>query len=243
MATDGPAVSENAAPPPRRPSWSRWLLAGVVVLAIATFYAFGLHRHFSWESVRANIDSWQSWTQANLFLAILLYFLTYLVVTVLSLPVAAPLSLVGGALFGRWLGTGIVSLASTLGATGAFLLSRYLFRDAVQRRFGPRLVAINRGVEQEGAYYLFTLRLVPAVPFFLINLGMGLTPMRVGTFLLVSWVGMLPGTFVYLYAGEKLGSLESPSGIISVEVMIPLILLGIFPLAARRIVRWWGAKR
>jgi uncharacterized membrane protein YdjX (TVP38/TMEM64 family) len=246
MGTLKPEMSMATDPVPsgsEKTSWTRWLLAGGVVLTIVAFYAFGLQRYLSWETVRANLDTWKAQVRENLLLYALVYFLVYLGVTALSLPVALPLSLLGGALFGRWLGTAIVSLAATLGATGAFLLSRYLFRDAVQRRFGPRLAAINRGVEKEGAYYLFTLRLVPAVPFFLINLGMGLTPMRVWTFLLVSWVGMLPGTFIYLYTGEALGTLESPSGIISVEVMVPLILLGIFPLAVRKLIQTWGGRR
>lgn len=230
-------------PTPKRPSWPRWLLAGMVLLAVAAFYAFGLHHYLSWESIRANLDEWQAWTNENLLLAVVLFFCGYVLVTALSLPVAVYLSLLAGALFGRWLGTAVVSVAATLGATGAFLLSRYLFRDMVQRRFGERLAAINRGVEREGAFYLFTLRLVPAVPFFLINLGMGLTPMRVSTFALVSWVGMLPGTFIYLNAGEALGSLESPAGILSVEVLVPLILLGLFPLAVRKGVQLWTRKQ
>src|SRR5262249_50072969 len=157
---------------------------------------------------RAQVDE-------HLLLAVLIFFLVYVAMTALSLPAAAVLTVLAGALFGRWLGTGVVSLASTLGATLAFLSSRYLFRDWVQRRYPDRLRPINEGVAKDGAFSLFTLRLVPVVPFFLINLGMGLTPMRVTTFALVSWLGMLLGTFLYVNAGTALASIDSPKDILS----------------------------
>ena len=167
----------------------KYILAGAIALAIIAFYATGLYKQFTWDAVRGHLDSWQSQVSRNLPVALLVFFIVYVAVTALSLPFAAILTLVAGALFGRWLGTGVVSIASTLGATGAFLFSRYLLRDWVQSRFRERLQGINRGVEQEGGFYLFTLRLVPVVPFFVVNLGMGLTPIRVGTFALVSWAG------------------------------------------------------
>ena len=218
--------------------WGRLVLALVLVLAVAGFYVSGLHREFTFDAIRANLDNWQRFAQENLLPALLVYFLIYVAVTALSLPAATLLTLVGGAIFGRWLGTAVVSLASTLGAALAFLASRYLFRDAVQRRFGARLEPIDRGVERDGAYYLFTLRLVPAVPFFLVNLGMGLTRMRVATYTAVSWVGMLPGTFLYVNAGTALSTLESPRCLVSFEVLGPLALLGIFPLAVRKLIQW-----
>ena len=169
--------------------------------------------------------------------------MVYVAVTALSLPAAVPLTLVGGALFGRWLGTGVVSLASTLGATLAFLMSRYLLRDWVQAKFGDRLASINRGVERDGGFYLFTLRLVPAVPFFVVNLGMGLTPIRVGTFAFVSWAGMLLGTFLYVNAGTALGSVDKPSEVLSAKVIISLALLGIAPLLVRKLVEWGVTRK
>jgi uncharacterized membrane protein YdjX (TVP38/TMEM64 family) len=213
------------------------------VLGVVGFYALGLNRTLSWDSIRAHLDTWQAQTESHFLLALAIFFLVYVAVTSLSLPVASLLSLVGGALFGRWLGTVVVSVAATLGATLAFLSSRYLLRDLVQRRFAARMEGIDRGVERDGGFYLFTLRLVPAIPFWLINLGLGLTPMRVVTFAAVSWVGMLPGTFLYVSLGRELGKLESPSGLLSIEVVGSLALLGIVPLALRKIIPWWMRRR
>lgn len=218
-----------------RTRWPRFLLAGLLILAISGFYALGWQQYFSWDYVRTNLDRWQA--QAQQSGAILgLFFLVYVAVTGASLPVATILSLVAGALFGRWLGTSLVSLAATLGATLAFLSSRWLLRDWVQRRFAKALAPLNRGIERDGAYYLFTLRLVPLVPFFLINLGMGLTPMRVSTFALVSWVGMLPGTFLYVNAGTALATMAEPADILSPTVLVSLALLGIVPLALHKLL-------
>jgi uncharacterized membrane protein YdjX (TVP38/TMEM64 family) len=230
-------------PPPAAARWPRWALAALLVLAVAGFYLLGLQRYFSWDFVRGHLGAWQAQARDNLALAVLAYFLVYVAVTGLSLPVAAPLSLVAGALFDRWLGTAVVSLASTLGATLAFLASRYLLRDWVQHKFGQRLGPINRGVEEDGAYYLLTLRLVPAVPFWLINLGMGLTPMRTATFAGVSWVGMLLGTFLYVNAGTELAKLDSPAGLLSWPVLLSLALLGVVPLAVRLVLRRRARRR
>lgn len=221
----------------RKSSRSRWMVVGILLLLVAGAYALGLHDYL-WESVRANLDNWEAQVQQHLLPAVVVFFLIYVAVTALSLPVAVILSLLAGALFGRWLGTGIVSLASTCGATLAFLLSRYLLRDWVQARFGSRLEPINRGVEQSGAFYLFSLRLVPVIPFWLINLGMGLTSLRVTTFAWVSWLGMLLGTFLYVNVGTDLRTLKSPENLLSPQILLGLALLGIVPLALRKIIRW-----
>lgn len=223
-------------PTPRRRAWGRWALAGLVAVAIALFYVLGLHHSFAWDHVRAHLDTWTSQVRDHLAVAVLVFFLTYVAVTALSLPVATWLSLLAGALFGRWLGTAVVSVASSLGATLAFLGSRYLLRDWVQARFGRRLGPINRGIERDGAWYLFALRLTPVVPFFLVNLGLGLTPLRARTFLLVSWLGMLPATFLYVNAGTALATVESPRDVISLPVIGSLILLGIVPLVLRKLL-------
>lgn len=215
---------------------SRWLTAGTIVLLIAGFFLLGLQRYFSLDYIRAHLDFWENKTDENLPLALGLFFVLYVTVTGLSLPVAVWLSLLAGLLFGRGLGTAVVLLAATCGATLAFLSSRYLFREVVQQRFGERLQAINAGVEHDGAFYLFALRLVPAVPFFLINLGMGLTPIRVWTFAWISLVGMLPGTFAYVNAGGALRDIEKPSDILSGEVVLALALLGLLPLLLRWLV-------
>ena len=227
----------EASPSSTGSRWLRWGLAALLVLAVVAFYGLGLHRYLSWEFVRGHLDAWQAEVRDHLVLAVLVFSLVYVAVTALSLPAATIMSLVAGALFGRWLGTGVVSIASTLGATLAFLSSRYILREWVQRRFRDRLAPVNRGVEKDGGFYLFTLRLVPAVPFFLINLGMGLTSIRLTTFVAVSWLGMLPATFLYVNAGRELGALDSPAGLVSWPVLGSLALLGVVPLAVRKLIQ------
>ena len=171
------------------------------------------------------------------------FFLVYVAVTALSLPGAAIMTLAGGAIFGLWWGLLIVSFASTIGASLAFLASRYLLRDWVQKRFGRRLEAIDRGMERDGVFYLLTLRLNPAVPFFLVNLGMGLTRTRLITFYLVSQIGMLPGTFVYVNAGTQLARIESVGDVLSPGLIASLVLLSLFPLLAKALVGWLRRRR
>jgi uncharacterized membrane protein YdjX (TVP38/TMEM64 family) len=214
----------------------------LVVGLIAGFYLSGLHERYSWAWLRANLTDLQDTADANLALAVLVFFLAYVAVTSLSLPVAVWLSLLGGALFGRWVGTVVVSVAATVGATVAMLASRYILRDWVQRRFGRRLGTINRGVERDGVYYLLTLRLIPVVPFWLLNLGMGLTPIRTRTYALVSWLGMLPATFVYVNTGTELSRIESPADVLSPRVVGALLLLACLPLIVRFLVARFGRR-
>jgi len=174
-------------------------------------------------------------------------FAVYVAFTALSLPGAAPMSMVCGWLFGFWRATVVASFASTTGATLAFLLSRYLFREALQQRFGPRLQKFNEALHREGAFYLFALRLTPAVPYFAVNLGMGLTPMRTRTFWWVSQLGMLPATLVFVGAGAAVPSLKDviqrgPSAIVSPQLLVALACLGLFPLAVRRVMSWWRSR-
>ncbi|MFO7987854.1 MAG: TVP38/TMEM64 family protein [Desulfotignum sp.] len=171
------------------------------------------------------------------------YMLIYIMVTALSLPGAAVMTLAGGALFGLVTGTVVISFASTIGATLAFLVSRFLLKNWVQDRFKDKLHAINQGIERDGAFYLFTLRLVPVFPFFIINLVMGLTPIRTIRFYLVSQVGMLPGTLVYVNAGTQLAQIDSLKGILSPGLLLSFALLGIFPLLARKGVAFINRKR
>jgi uncharacterized membrane protein YdjX (TVP38/TMEM64 family) len=227
-------MASNAEAASKRPAWGRWSLGVGLVLAVVAFYSLRLDRLFTWEFVRSHLDQIQIWVEENFLPALVSCLLIYVAVTALSLPVATILSLAVGAIFGRWVGTGLVAVSATLGATLAFLSSRYLFREWVQRRLGARLEALNRGFEKDGPFYLFTLRLVPLFPFFLINLGMGLTRMRVRTFAWVSLVGMLPGTFLYVNAGSALGSLESPAEVASPGILISFALLGIVPLVLRK---------
>jgi pyruvate/2-oxoglutarate dehydrogenase complex dihydrolipoamide dehydrogenase (E3) component/uncharacterized membrane protein YdjX (TVP38/TMEM64 family) len=212
------------------------LLLVVLAAAIAAFIAFDLGRFFTLEQFRAQQSAIEAYRQAHPVQTALVFFVVYVAVTALSLPGAALMTLVAGAIFGLLWGTVIVSFASSIGATLAFLASRFLFRDAIQRRFGDKLRAINQGIEKEGAFYLFTLRLVPAFPFFVINLVMGLTPIPTRTFYWVSQVGMLLGTIVYVNAGTQIGQIESLRGILSPTLLISFALLGVFPLIAKKIV-------
>ncbi len=205
-------------------------LLGLVVL----FFAFDLHTFLTFDDIRSRLDNFQSFYARNQAVTIAVYMGVYILVAALSLPGAVPMTLMGGALFGLWTATLIVSFASTIGATLAFLVSRFLFRDTVQQKFGDRLAVINRGIQKEGAFYLFGLRLVPLFPFFVINLTMGLMPIRTVTFYLISQIGMLPGTFVYVNAGTQLAKLDSVSGILSPGIAFSFILLAVFSIIAKK---------
>ncbi len=188
------------------------------------------------EMLRGHLDGLHDWRMNHPVLIVLLFFAAYVAVTALSLPLAAWMTLAAGALFGFWTGLLLVSFASTIGATLAFLAARYLLRDWVHERFGSRLQAVDAGIERDGAFYLFTLRLIPIVPFFAVNLLMGLTPIRAWMFYAVSQVGMLAGTAVYVNAGTQLAQLESLSGILSPPLLLSFALLGIFPWIAKFIL-------
>ena len=224
-------------------SRSRLLVVALVALALVAFFAAGGQRYFSFEAIKGQQAAVESWYQANPWRTALGFFVVYVAVTGLSLPGAALMTLLVGAIFGLLWGTVLVSFASTIGATLAFLLSRFVLRDWVQRRFQGQLAGINRGVEREGAFYLFTLRLIPAVPFFAINLAMGLTPMRAWTFFWVSQLGMLAGTLVYVNAGTQLARIESPRGILSWQLIGAFLLLGFFPLIAKKLVELYKARK
>ena len=209
------------------------VLVMIGILAVS-FFAFDLHHHLSLGSLKQNLQSFQAYQQAHPMAAISIYMATYIVVTALSLPGAGILTLVGGAIFGLFKGVIIVSFASTIGATLAFLMARFLFRDAIQRRFKEKLEIIDQGVEKEGGFYLFSLRLVPLFPFFILNILMGLTRIPTLTYALVSQVGMLPATVVFVNAGKHLAELESIQGILSPGLMATFAILGIFPIAAKK---------
>jgi pyruvate/2-oxoglutarate dehydrogenase complex dihydrolipoamide dehydrogenase (E3) component/uncharacterized membrane protein YdjX (TVP38/TMEM64 family) len=208
----------------------------LLALAIGAFVALDLGRYLSFDQLKASQASFAQLHADQPFTVAAVYFLVYVLATALSIPGAVIITLAGGAIFGLWQGLLIVSFASTVGATLAFLASRFLLRDWVEARFGQRLADINAGVNREGGFYLFTLRLIPVVPFFLINLLMGLTRMKVWTYYWVSQIGMLAGTAVYVNAGTQLAQLESPQGILSPALLGSFVLLGVFPLLARCIV-------
>ena len=206
----------------------------VLLALVFAFFATGLHRELSLDQLRARQAELAGWVQAAPLASALAYAAVYVAVTALSLPGAAILTLAGGAIFGLGWGLLIVSVASTLGATLAFLAARFVLRDSVEARFGPRLAEINRGIARDGAFYLFTLRLIPLVPFFVINLVMGLTQMRTWTFVWVSQLGMLAGTAVFVNAGTQIARIDTLQGILSPALLGSFVLLGVFPLLARR---------
>ena len=216
---------------------SKFTVALAILAAIAAFFLLDLGQYFTLDFVKSQQDAIEGFYRENTALTIGIYSGVYVAMAALSLPGAAIMTLLGGAIFGLLWGTVIVSFASTIGATLAFLVGRFLFRDYVQRRFGSYLKAVNEGVERDGAFYLFMLRLVPVFPFFVINLVMALTPMKVLTFYLVSQIGMLAGTAVYVNAGTQIAQIESAAGILSPQLIGAFALLGAFPLLARWIVR------
>jgi uncharacterized membrane protein YdjX (TVP38/TMEM64 family) len=216
------------------------LLAGLAVVAL--FRYFDLGQYLSLAYLKESQLHFSQLYGAHRFTVIAAYTAIYIVVTALSLPGAVIMTLAGGALFGLGIGAAVVSVASTIGASLACLASRYLLRDWVQARFGKHLTTINKGIEKEGPFYLFTVRLIPVFPFFLINLLMGLTRMRLTTFFWVSQIGMLPGTMVYVNAGKELAKINSPGDILSPGLLFSFALLGLFPLAIKKIVPLYRRK-
>ncbi|MDX8129303.1 FAD-dependent oxidoreductase [Methylomonas sp. OY6] len=215
---------------------SRIILLLIMAGLIGLFFSFDLEQYLSLENLKLQQAEIADYRQSNPLMALALYAALYIAVTALSLPGATILTLAGGAVFGLLWGTLIVSFASSIGATLAFLAARFLFRDWVKSRLGSRLQTIDDGVRRDGAVYLFTLRLVPLFPFFMINLAMGLTPIKTRTFYWVSQLGMLAGTLVYVNAGTQLAKIDSLSAILSPALLVSFALLGVFPLAAKKML-------
>lgn len=221
----------------------RLALVALVVVLVWAFFAAGGPKWLTLEGLKSGLDQFAAWKSTSPVLLGLGFGAVYVLVAALSLPGAVILTLAAGAIFGLFWGTLIASFASTLGATLAFWSARYLLRDWVQERFGDRLKPINEGMVRDGAFYLFTLRLVPVFPFFLINLVMGLMPIRSLTFYGVSQIGMLAGTLVYVNAGTQLARIDSLAGIVSPGVTLSLVLLGVFPLVAKTVLGWLQRRR
>ncbi|HDY8038813.1 TPA: TVP38/TMEM64 family protein [Vibrio vulnificus] len=214
------------------------LVFGILLIATIILLAVNFSQYLTLDNAKAQQLALNSFIEKNFLFASISYFVIYVGLTAFSVPGATVVTLLGAALFGFWYSLLLVSFASTIGATIAFLSSRYLLKDWVQARFGDKLSAINQGVEKDGAFYLFSLRLIPVFPFFLINLLMGLTPISIGRYYLTSQIGMLPGTAVYLNAGTQLADINSLSGILSPTVLASFALLGVFPIA----VKWIMSK-
>jgi uncharacterized membrane protein YdjX (TVP38/TMEM64 family) len=216
------------------PNNVRILAIAVAFLCMIVFFSF--HDYLTLEKLKVQHQTIKSYQNAQPFITSFLYGLLYVVITGFSLPGAAILTLAGGALFGLFWGTVIVSLASTIGAVLAFWAARFFFREPLEQRFANLLATVNTGIEKEGGYYLFTLRLIPLVPFFAINLVMGLTHIKTSTFFWISQLGMLPGTLLYVNAGTQLTNIKTLADIASPAVLFSFVLLGIFPLLAKKLL-------
>ncbi|MEP3561137.1 MAG: FAD-dependent oxidoreductase [Marinobacter sp.] len=215
----------------------------VIAAIVMVFISFDLHRLLTLENLQQHREAIAGWIDQNLVVAVVGYAGVYVLVTALSLPGAAIMTLAGGAFFGNLYGLAAVSVASTVGASLAFLIARFLLRDTLRGRYRQTVEKIDRGIEKDGAFYLATLRLVPVFPFFLINLAMGLTAMKLRTYAWVSWLAMLPGTFVYVNAGTQVGQIQSTSDILSGELLLSFALLALFPLLAKYLVAFLRSRK
>ena len=211
------------------------IIAVVIVIALFTLQANNL-------SLPAIVQQLQDEVNAKPVLIGLIFFVVYVVSTAVSIPGATLLTLAAGALFGVMWGTILVSFASTIGATIAFLFARVIFRHRVQAKFANQLSAINKGIEEEGGYYLFSLRLVPLFPFFLINLLMGLSTLKTSSYYWISQLGMLPATIIYVNAGAQASDINAVEDLLSPTIILSFVLLGVFPLIAKRSIAWWHAR-
>ncbi len=217
------------------------VVAGILG-SLVFFRILNLGDYLSLDYIRASEERFRILYEENRILVIAAYMFVYVISTSLSVPGATVLTLAGGALFGFWAGVLIVSFASTLGATLACIVSRFLLRDWVQGKFGDRLRAVNEGLAREGAFYLFTMRLIALFPFWVINMVMGVTKIPLWTFYWVSQVGMLPGTALYVNAGKELAKIDSVSGILSPSLIISFAILGLFPLGVKKLISIYRAR-
>jgi pyruvate/2-oxoglutarate dehydrogenase complex dihydrolipoamide dehydrogenase (E3) component/uncharacterized membrane protein YdjX (TVP38/TMEM64 family) len=227
----------------KKSSQLRWWILVLVGLAVVAFFALGFGRYLNLDTIRSQQLHLQGWRQANPMAAALGFMGIYIAVTALSLPGATVLTLAAGAVFGLGWGTLLASFSASIGATLAFLLARFVLRDWVREKFASRLESIDAGLKKDGAFYLFTLRLVPAIPFFLINLAMGLTGIGVVTFYVVSQIGMLAGTLVYVNAGTQLAQIRSLSDVASPSLILSLVLLGVLPLIVKKSLDIFRARK
>jgi len=212
---------------------TKLILVAVIVAVIAAFFIFDLGQYFNLEYLKSQKDSLNALYNENPILISAIFFIVYVLVAAFNLPAAGLLTVAAGAILGFWNGVIVVSFASTIGATIAFLMTRYLFHDAIQSKFGDRLQAINSGIEREGAFYVFGLRLVPLFPFFVVNSVLGLTKLKTWTFYWASQIGMLAGTAVYVNAGTQLADISSLGDIASPKLLGSFALLGVFPILAK----------
>jgi uncharacterized membrane protein YdjX (TVP38/TMEM64 family) len=208
------------------------------IVVIGLFFAFDLGQYLNLGYIKSKQELINDFYNLNPVWTGFIFFICYVLITGTSLPGASVMTLIGGAIFGVFWGTILVSFSSVLGATIAFLLVRYLFHDFVQSRYKKQLEPINDGIKKEGGFYLFTLRLVPAFPFFIINILMALTPIKTINFALISQIGMLPATIVYVNAGTQLAKVDSLNDILTTNIIISFALIGIIPLLSKKILNY-----
>jgi uncharacterized membrane protein YdjX (TVP38/TMEM64 family) len=226
-----------------RLSWQKLLLVLVLFLVLATFFYLDLGRYFTIAQLKEAKQQLLDNYAAHQLTTIVVYLVVYTVAASLSLPGALSLTFAAGAIFGTWLGVVLASIGSTLGATGAFLSARYLVGASIQRRYAVRLEAINRGFRNEGAFYLLSLRLFAVIPYFIINLVMGLTPISTRTFLWATQLGMLPIVFLYTYTGTELSEIESVRDLFSLRLILSFVAMALLPIVARKLIQWWKRHR
>lgn len=215
---------------------TKFIVVALIAIAVFSYITLDLGQYLTLEYAQSQLSSIQDYKNENFAQTALIYFVGYVIATSLSIPGAVMITLLGGAIFGVFWGTVLVSFASSIGATMAFLVSRYLLRDWVEGKFGSYIAPLNKGIERDGSFYLFTIRMVPLFPFFVVNLLMGLTTIRTSSFYIVSQIGMLTSTVVYLNAGSELSQITSLSGLVSAPVLLSVVLLGIFPLGAKLVL-------
>lgn len=208
----------------------------VVLALVAAYFIFDIGQYLSLEFLQSKHQILVRYAMENRFSSIVAYFLLYVTAAVLSVPGISILTIGAGAIFGFITGVILVSFASAVGATLSFLLSRYLFKDVLQKKFSSQLQTINNGIEKEGAFYLFTMRLIPLIPFFLINILMGLTSIKTSLFYLVSQAGMLPTTAIFTWSGNQLSQIKSLKDVLSPSLLFAFALIGIFPFAAKKLI-------
>jgi len=225
-----------------RKNLQRTAIIIAIMITVAIFHYLDLGQYLTIDYLKESRDYFARLYSEHRLAVITAYAVIYITVTALSLPGAVVMTLAGGALFGLAVGTLVISFASTIGASLACIVSRFLLRDWVQTKFKKQLTTINKGIEKEGAFYLFTVRLIPVFPFFLINMVMGLTGMRIFTFYWVSQVGMLPGTLVYVNAGRELARINALQDILSPGLIVSFAILGLFPITAKKLMQLYRKK-
>jgi len=226
-----------------RLNWQKLLSVIVLASLIGTFFCLGLGRYFTLDQLQQSKHQLLAYYSEHQLLTMLVYCLVYILAASLSLPGALSLTFAAGAIFGPWWGTLLASISSAIGATGAFLSARYMVGNSIQKRFGARLEIVNRGIREEGGFYLMSLRLFAVFPYFMINLVMGLTPISVRTFFFATLVGMLPVVFLYSYTGTQLSQIQTFRDIISTRLILSFMAMALLPILAKKLIQWWKKRQ